>query len=774
MKMSIAWIFDHIDANWRDYDIAQLVTLFNQKTAEIEAFYPIRLDIEHLFLATVVSVAQETVELQIKQTGQTIELPKRDKIKEDDLFIVRGKDSQWRWATCKDFHSSKPDLLPAVSVDQDLVSGEWKKNIDVDDYIIEVDNKSITHRPDLWSHYGFAREVAILLGLPLKSLALGSFDVQHYAHASKAQEGLPFVVHIQEPHLIKRYACTYITAIENRPSLLWMTSRLCRIDAKPIDMVVDMTNYVMFDVGQPLHAFDAEKIESDKIESRLAKSGESIALLDGQIIELTNKDIVIADGRSPLALAGIMGGQDSAVSLSTQEILLEAANFDATTVRISGAHHKKRTESSARFEKTLDPNQTVIGIERFLTLLKNAHVAYHVSPIINVGSLTHPLQLIIEHAYIQERLGTSIDSEAIISILELLGCAVKWNGSDEKLSYHVTVPTFRSTKDIKIKEDLLEEIGRLYGYTNIPFVLPRKETKPANLTILQQQRAIKQFLSFGVAMHEVKNYAFFNESFLQLLQWQPERAVTIESPVSEQYKTLATSLVPGLLSNVYENHAEHDKLRFFEWARRWQKTGNEIIERSELAGIFYNKKEMISFYEIKGYMQHLFAMLQLSVTWHKVDNPQAPWFAPYQTAYVKCNDRVVATVGIVDVGFVHHLMPGSMALFVIDGTFLDACKHLVSHFSLISKYPAVERDISMMIPQTVTVEQLSRCIASSNNLIIDVQLIDFFEKPEWKGQRSVAFRFVMQDRTKTLTHQEIDQISLQVNDAVKALGAEIR
>jgi phenylalanyl-tRNA synthetase beta chain len=220
MKMSIAWIFDHIDANWRDYDIAQLVTLFNQKTAEIEAFYPIRLDIEHLFLATVVSVAQETVELQIKQTGQTIELPKRDKIKEDDLFIVRGKDSQWRWATCKDFHSSKPDLLPAVSVDQDLVSGEWKKNIDVDDYIIEVDNKSITHRPDLWSHYGFAREVAILLGLPLKSLALGSFDVQHYAHASKAQEGLPFVVHIQEPHLIKRYACTYITAIENRPLLM--------------------------------------------------------------------------------------------------------------------------------------------------------------------------------------------------------------------------------------------------------------------------------------------------------------------------------------------------------------------------------------------------------------------------------------------------------------------------------------------------------------------------------------------------------------------------
>ncbi len=773
MKMSIAWIFDHIDANWRDYEIAQLVTLFNQKTAEIEAFYPIRLDVEHLFLATVIGIAQETVELQIKQTDQIIELPKRDKIKENDLFIVRGKDSQWRWATCKDFNGSKADLLPAVSVDQDLVSGGWKNGIDVDDYIIEVDNKSITHRPDLWSHYGFAREVAILLGLPLKPLEQISLDVKHYAHASQAQQGMPFVVHIQEPHLIKRYACTYITGIENRSSLLWMAHRLCRIDAKPIDMIVDMTNYTMFDVGQPLHAFDAEKIESDKIESRFARSSESLALLDGETIELTNNDIVIADSRGPLALAGIMGGQESAVSLATQEILLEAANFDATTVRISGAHHKKRTESSARFEKTLDPNQTIIGIERFLTLLNNAHVVYHVSPIINVGPLTHPLELTIEHAYIQERLGSEIDSETIISILELLGCAVKQNGSDEKLSYHVTVPTFRSTKDIKIKEDLLEEIGRLYGYTNIPFELPRKETKPADLTTLQQQRAIKEFLSFGVAMREVKNYAFFNESFLQLLQWQPEGAVTIESPVSEQYKTLATSLVPGLLSNVYENHAEHDKLRFFEWARRWSREGAKIVERSELAGIFYDKKEKLSFYEIKGYIEHLFAMLQLPLSWHKVNNPQDPWFAPYQTAHLQYNDKVIATVGIVDIGFVHHLIPGSMALFVIDSSFLNEFKQQ-SHFSLISKYPAVERDVSMMIPQIVTVEQLSRAIASANNLIVDVQLIDFFEKPEWKNERSVAFRFTMQDQTKTLTHQEIDHIGLQVNDAVRSLGAEIR
>lgn len=773
MKMSIAWIFDHIDANWRDHDIAQLVTLFNQKTAEIEAFYPIKIDVEHLFLAAVISIAQETVELQVRETGQTIELPKRDNIKEKDLFIVRGKDSQWRWATVKDLHSGKTDLLPAVSVDNELLRGEWKKTIDADDYIIEVDNKSITHRPDLWSHYGFAREMAILLGLPLKPLELISSEVKSYAHTSHAQENVPFIVHIEEPHLIKRYACTYINSIENRSSLLWMASRLCRIDAKPIDMIVDMTNYVMFDVGQPLHAFDAQQIENDKIEARLAKSGESIRLLDGDTIELTSKDMVITDGRSPLALAGIMGGQESAVSLSTNEILLEAANFDATTVRIASAHHKKRTESSARFEKTLDPNQTIIGIERFLTLLKNAHVAYHASPIINVGAESHPLHITIDHAYIQDRLGVSIDSQTITSLLELLGCTVKKDGSDEKISYHVTVPTFRSTKDIKIKEDLLEEIGRLYGYTNMPFALPRKETKPADLTSLHQQRDVKQLLSFGFAMHEVKNYAFFNEPFLQLLQWQPTDGVTIQSPVSEQYRTLATSLVPGLLANVYENHAEHDTLRFFEWARRWNKEGNEIVERSELAGIFYNKKETISFYEIKAYVQHLCAMLQLPVTWHKLNDPQDPWFAPYQTAHVKHHDKIVATVGMVDNGFVHHLMPGSMALFVIDGTLLHKGKQQ-SHFSAISKYPAVERDISMMIPQTLTVEQISRSIASCSSLIVDVRLIDFFEKPEWKEQRSVAFRFVMQDKTKTLTHQEVDLISSQVNGVVTALGAEVR
>lgn len=776
MKISIAWIFDHINANWRDHDVTQLVNLFNQKTAEIEAFYPIKIDIEQLFLGKVISVAQETVELHIQETDQVIELPKRENIQVDQLFLVKCKGQEWRWAVGKDFRYEKGDTLPALYVDQKDIAGGWKREIEVDDYILEVDNKSITHRPDLWSHYGFAREVAILLDLPLKDMShmLLEVPIKTYVAESKADADQPYAVRIGEPALIKRFAIAYFSAIENRPSLPWMLSRLCRIDAKPIDALVDMTNYVMFDIGQPLHAFDAQKIETKVIEPRLAKQGEIIALLDGDTVELASQDIVVTDGVQPIALAGIMGGRDTAISSNTHTVLLEAANFDATTIRLSTTRHKKRTESSARFEKTVDPNQNIIGIERFLKLLQNAQIPYSASAIVSAGPATQPLDIVIEHNYMQERLGVEIDSNKVVAIFNALGCTVKLNRSADDISYVVTVPTVRSTKDIKIKEDLLEEIGRLYGYTNVPFLLPRKETKPSDLHRLYRQRDIKQLLSFGFAMHEVKNYAFFNESFLQALQWRPEDTVSIESPISEQYQTLATSLVPGLLANVHENHAEHDKLNFFEWARSWHKNGSEIIERSELAGIFYNKKEAISFYDIKAKMQHLFNMIHLPVEWHKLNEPLDPWFAPYQTAHIKHGDTVIGTIGIVDVGFIHHLITGHMGLFVIDGTFLNEFKEVQKVFHPIVKYPAVDRDISMMISRQITVKQITDCIAACSSLITDVRLVDFFEKPEWGDQRSVAFRFVMQDDKKTLTHQEVDAIGLLVNKAVQTLGAQIR
>ncbi len=776
MKLSIAWIFDHIDADWHTQDILKLINLFNQKTAEVEGFYKITLDLDNLFLGQVISVAQKTVQLEVPETKQTVELAKRDDIKADQWFMLKRNGSKWRWAMGKDFYNDNVVELPAVFCEQKLYAGEWKQHIDREDYILEVDNKSITHRPDLWCHRGFAREVAILLNLPFKPLGsiIASLPINQFATESKASNEQPFAVRIGQTDLIKRFAIAYFNSIENRPTLPWMASRLCRVESKPIDALVDITNYVMLDVGQPLHAFDAQKIENRFFEPRLAKAKETVTLLDDETIELTDEDIVITDGKKPIALGGIMGGKDTAVSLKTNSILLESANFDATTIRKTANRYKKRTESAVRFEKTLDPNRNVVGIQRFVKLLDDVGIPYEVSAITSVGPETNALNIAITHTYIEERLGVSIDSKELIAFLEALGCTVETNKSDEQLVYYVTVPTLRSTKDVQIKEDLLEEIGRLYGYTNIPFVLPRKETKPSNLEMLNRQRHIKRLLSFGFQMREVKNYAFYNQSFLSELQWHPHGTVSIKNPVSEQYQQLVTSLIPGLLSNIKENHVDHDQLRFFEWGRVWSKDSSNIYERSACAAVFYNKKEPISFYELKSYMEHLLAMIRLPVTWHKVNEPEEIWFAPYQSAYIKHNDTLMGTVGVIDVGFTHKLFAGHAAAFSLNGTFLDELKPKQIAYHAVSKYPAIDRDISMMIASVVTVDQIKQKIISCSPLITQVSMIDHFQKPEWEDKKSLAFRFVIQDAKRTLTHQEADAISAAVSQAVQSLGAQIR
>lgn len=776
MKLSIAWMFDHIASDWNTKDIPNLVNLFNQKTAEVEAYYPIHLDIENLFLGNIVSVAQETMELEIPETGSVIELPNYGEHQIGQLFLLKRMGTAWRKATGKDFYNDNLGELPPVYCKKVDFAGGWKQHIDVHDFILEVDNKSITHRPDLWCHRGFAREVALLLQeslLPLEQM-LANGAIQEFAQESVPDADQPFAVRIEQPHFIKRFAITYFKHIHHRPSLPHMVSRLCRVDSRPIDALVDSTNYVMFDVGQPLHAFDARKIGSHVLVPRLANNGERITLLDGDTIELTKDDLVISNGSEALALAGIMGAQDSAVSSQTESMVLEAANFDATTIRKMAMRHKKRTESAARFEKTLDPNLNTIGIQRFIKIIDDAEIPYTVSTITSVGPQTKPIDIVITHAYIEERLGISIHELTVKSILEALGCVVHVEHNEGQLLYRVTVPTLRSTKDVQHAEDLLEEIGRIYGYTHIPFSLPQKSTKPSDLALFYRKRHIKRMCSFGFQMREVKNYAFYNTLFLQELAWRPAHALSIQNPVSEQYALLVTSLIPGLLANVQENHVAHDQLRFFEWGRIWYKDTHSINERSELAGICYDKRKEVSFYTIKSYIEHVCAMLHIPVTWHTASHIEEPWFTPYRTAHIKHEDVVIGTVGVIDVEFAQKLFPGYAAAWSLNMTLLDqiAVQHRAYH--PLSKYPVIERDISMIIPRQVTVAQIQQAILSCSSLITRVALIDYFEKPEWEHVKSLAFRWTMQDDRATLTHQQADDMSNKVVEAVRLLGAEVR
>ncbi|MDR3646528.1 MAG: phenylalanine--tRNA ligase subunit beta [Candidatus Babeliales bacterium] len=756
MKLSLSWIFDHINADWKSIPVEEIIKKINSITAEIEAFKKIDIDVKNFELAKVKEV-NDKISLSIVDLNKTIELSNRLDAKEGDLFLVKKIDDKFAWVTLVDLGSEKEGLVPDLCI-PDISA--WRSQLETQDYILELDNKSITNRPDLWGHRGFAREIAAIFNLPLKPL--DNFIIK------------PNIIESEE--LIENGACkkfaTYsIPEIKIQSSSLFMAARLAKIDSRPINLVVDTTNYVMFDISQPMHAFDANKI-SQKIGPRFAKVGEKITLLDNETIELTAHDLVIADAQKPVALAGIMGGINSEVDNNTTALLIESANFDSATIRKTSTIVKKRTEASARFEKSLDPEQNILAIERFIKILSMHHINISNNPIQSFGIKTEPTILKVAHEFIEKRLGTKLTETFIIETLEKLEFLVK--KIDNKI-YEITVPSFRATKDITIPEDIVEEIGRFFGYANIEFVLPAKQIKPNSLFTTRRLRKIKQYLAFGAHMHEVQNYPFYDENFIKELNWQPLQSTRVASPVSENWVRLVDSLIPHLLKNIQQNLLQPQKLRFFEINNIWDTISKTTaIEKKSLAGIFFDKKNPVNFYECKENLNGLFTALGFdNIKWQKTEN-NSPWYSQYQTAELFYNDTSIGHAGMVSQSFLEKISEGSAFIFELDAQFLLQEQAPEKRFKNISKYPSVWLDISLLLPSNITVRQVTDIIAQSDAKIYKVELVDHFENPDWDNKKSLTLRYYLVDENKTLSKEEIDAVINKVSETIKTVGAQIR
>ena len=776
MKLSIVWIFDHIAADWKSIDIPALVAQFNQITAEIEGFEKITIDLQPFSLVQVQEVGAEQVVAFSAEWSETVTLASRKDAAINTWYLVKKGPKGVRWATLQDLKSGKEGLMPAVHVEEPLRAGSWKKHFEAEDYIIELDNKSVTHRPDMWGHRGFAREVAAILNLSLKHEKdfLAQYPVHEYQKTVPATAANPIEITVEAPEVCKRFAGMYLRDVHNQPSHFWMANRLARIDAKPIDFIVDATNYVMYDLGQPMHAFDAGTITTKKLVPRLGKNKETITLLDGETVELTDQDLVISDGTKPLALAGVMGGRDSGITANTKSVLIESACFDAATIRKTSVRYKKRSEASARFEKSLDPNQNVAAVERFLKLLSDAGVAFVPSAeIFSLGAQAQEAVIEITHEFIEKRLGNPIESTLVQQLLQKLAFTVRSEDVNEQKTYHISVPTFRGTKDIKIKEDIVEEIGRFIGYTTMHAQLPRLQQAPHDLHSVYQRRVIKQLMAYSMNMRELYTYAFFDEEFLAtVLGWQPGKTLEVQSPVSENWRRLATTLIPNLFKAVVSNSAENHQLAFFELGRIWNYAEN-ITEHKSLAGIMYNQKS-VDFYEAKAQLTVLFDALKLPIAWEKVETPEFPWYMPYQTAHLVFEGKKIGIAGKVHPTTMQKMCQGEAFIFEFDADFLLAYKNPLKRFIAPSKYPEIVRDISMLAPKTELVGNLSTVIESVDSKIIAVSLVDFLEKPEWVDQRALTFRFVLSDKEKTMTKEEADAIWERVSASLKNTGAAIR
>lgn len=770
MKLSIAWIFDHINADWKTIDVPALIEKFNQTTAEIEGFTKLSVNLDAFTLAQVIDV--EATTLHSPEWKKDVQLSARKNLALNQWYLIKHNNKKYTWATAQDLLGGKEHVLPALHCSTEEQKGGWKKLFENDDYILDIDNKSITNRPDMWGHRGVAREVAAMLNLELKPLEqfVVKKDVKEYTSSAPATADNPIAITVKNSDVCKRFAGLFVPSVEHTPSVLWMMHRLVRVDSKPIDFLVDATNYVMLDVSQPMHAFDAALLLDKTIVPRMAKNKEKLTLLDEQEVELTSDDLVITDGKKPIALGGVMGGLHSGISASTKSMFIESANFDATTIRRTSTRIKTRTEASARFEKSLDPNQNVTAIVRFLKLLHDQGINIEtVQEIASVGALMDEPVINVTHEFLEQRLGATLAPDFVTKTLRTLEFKVQDNNGE----YSITVPSFRATKDISIKEDIVEEVARFFGYTNITHELPRKYMCASDTHEVQRTKDIKHFCADALQMRELQSYALHDEQFLQAIKWQPNDALAVKEPVSENWQRLVTSLVPQLLHAVQINAADYNQLRFFEWARVWGSTKNKT-EKKTLSGVMFDQKNAVGFYASKQLLERLFAMLQLDVAWVKVDNPEQPWYVSYQTADLLHNNTKIGTAGKVHPAFMHNVCEGDAFIFELDGDYLLSHHAEVQKFVAPSKYPDIERDISFTIALRTTVDALTDVIKKADTAITDVALVDFFEKPEWGDKKSLTFRFIISDATKTLTKDEADAVWSNVAQKLKKVGAEIR
>lgn len=779
MKISLNWVFDHIKGQLAQVDITRLVDLFIKTTAEIEGWKKVSLPLDRLTVAEVIEVVDRVI-VRSAEHNKEYELPLRPDGIVGSYYMVFDDGNNSHWATSVDCGGVKEMLLPALDVAQELRAGGWKSAVECEDYIVDVDNKSINSRPDLWGHRGLAREIAAMLDMqlrPLEEFIVSQKSLIEHESAVDNTDVMPFSITIENSNLCKRFAAGYLDAVVAKPSQLNIVIRLSRLDSRSIDCLVDATNYVMLDLGQPMHAFDAQTLENKQIFVRSAKNKEKLLLLDGQSIELTPDDLVIADGGSAVSLAGIMGGSTTGITINTHSVLLESANFDATTIRRTAARHKKRTEASMRFEKNLDPNHNVDALKRFLFLLDRAGVSYNrAGSLISLGKLAEQKNIIIEHAFIEARLGVAISSERVVSVLEKLCFGVALSHDTDNLVYTVAVPSFRATKDIKIAEDIVEEVGRSIGYDSLPRIMPAMPLRPSDLHKVYASRSLKRFLSYGLQMRELYGYSFFDETVLKELSWQPTDFVAIKNPISENYTRLVTTLQPHLLKAVADNNIHHSQLRFYECGRVWHLQGEEIIEKKSISGIFFDQSSAIDFYAGKALMERMFGVLNMNVIWQSNNGHVFPWLSLHQTATLMHDGNVIGTAGMVEQTAVNALSPagGSAFIFECDADYLFNYKRPVEQFEPLSKYPSVRRDVSMLITESITTQELINSIELVDPRIDHVTLIDFFTKPEWENQKAMTFHVEMRDKAKTLDSHEVDDIWSRVITQLQQRGAVIR
>jgi phenylalanyl-tRNA synthetase beta chain len=766
MKLSLAWIFDHIHGvSFSDSDPAELVNTLIAATCEIESYQEIVFDTDHFTLARCESITVDSAQCMSPEYNRRYQLPLRADIIPGAWYLISDDRRAPRWATYADWSSSKEGLLPALTTNASEEAGGWKEHVERRDVILDLDNKAITHRPDLWGHRGFAREIAALYRYQLTS------EERLYADIPVRHTGGEYIVSIEPGTPCKRLAVATLSSVDQGPSFIHMAHRLARVDARIHDRVVDTTNYVMFDIGQPMHAFDRDRLSDTKIAVTYARSGEHLALLDGTTIELAENDLVIRNGIKPIALAGIMGGSSTAVSPTTRSLVIEAGTFDPTTIRKSSAAHKKRTEASARFEKSLDPHANTLALLRFIRIMsEHGRVSVGGDAIISRGELPSPTVVTLTHDSLARRIGLHLTEEAVVDALKRLEFGVVIHDD----TYTITIPSFRATKDITAAYDCIEEVARLVGYGTIPSVLPIRPMAPYDLTKIRRMRMLKELCAGIGAFHEISTYALIDEEFLARLGVQLSHTLALKNPLSERARRLVPSLCIHLMKYAAQNVRRYDEVRFFEINTTWHMDDDgSYKEERKFAGIIAHAKEPVDFYAAKALCEQIFFCMGIRILWQKSEQIPYEWMNPHQTAVLYSGAQKIGYAGMVDSRVYNAIAEGAAFCFELSVDALIRKPEPVVYEEM-SRYQPIERDVSLFIPRALSVAQLEEAIALVDARIRNVLLIDMFEKDAWPDRRAVTLRITLLDHHEPLTTPVVEEIWSRIIRALSDRGGVVR
>lgn len=649
--------------------------------------------------------------------------------------------------------------------------------LDLNDIILEIDNKSMTNRPDLWGHYGIAREIAALYDLPMTQFPHFDRNVENTAG---------FHVTVEDAERCPRYLSAQIEGLNVKPAPYQMQNRIWKVGMRPINALVDITNYVMLATGQPTHAFDSDHIAGHVIVRR-AGEGEKLLLLNGKELALSSDDLVIADDAGVVGLAGVMGGAKDSILPDTSKVILEVANFDAKGIRRTALRYDNRTEASARYEKAIDPERCDQAFDLSMQLFSQLYPEIKVTGLVDqYPEHLKQAEIDVPLSWLERRLGKRLSPDEIKHKMELLGYGISFDGDN----MHVVVPTWRSTGDVSIQADIMEEVARMYGYENFE-AEPITTTFDGAINQLDKdlERRIKEYLAIRCGMQEIFTYPWMEESYVNAVLQSTEGILSLSTPPSPAERFVRSSLLPNLCKAVVKNERYFDEFSIFETAQVFRDENytspydpREKLpsQRKNVAGAFATTDKDITalFRKAKGVVEMMARYVHMeALTFKQAEKPvwadNVVWLNIYR------GDEKVGDLALLakKVSMACGIKNMNVMLFQLDQDSLVPLKSRTNTFTHLAEYPMTDYDISLLVDGSVQWKDVAQTVRGiKSELLHGAAFVDEYRgKQVPAGKKSLTLRLAIGSKDKTLTSAEIDEVASGVlNKIAKRFGAELR